>query len=805
MTSSWSLAFPPVLHGPARHQGVRTVVTILALSASLKVVPNLAQTAPDRATVEQLRRELGEASTVEQVHALGPPPEADPSPAVILLWRGFAAVRLGELTRDRRYFDDAIRQFDDATLRAPDWPYPWFGLAVAKDALHHRDALAKSSRYQPDGMSYFEGFTRAISRVFERDSLFGPGIEFLRRRLVGQGERQQPEVLLAPLRRVAAGPGGSPEDALILARDYRRRGRGDSALVMLDLYRERGGNAGMARLERAHALASLGAFDAAATAYLAGLQHLSRDARDAYRNDLLWIADAAELSAFDREPQDSLAGWVADFWRWRDDAELRRPGERLREHLRRWAFVDLHYRVVSPERRTQFARTWATPVGPCNRGDYYLADDLLGDSVVRSADGRRRERLYDDRAYVYMRHGEPARRTGGKGAYQVPGSTPPTQPPQVDGGVSSGEAPQSRHDLLLQERMENARANESWLYWFGGARRLFHFEGTPFLGLGAPTTLTVDPLPDTAWLELRGSLDPSYYGLAHLIGPRFACERLVQRAVSRTRADAAVALRSDSYTLLFRHEIHPVVQVYAVGRPDLDAGRILVVFALPGEQLVPEVREPGRPEGVLYPVETRVSAIDSVRRVSRALDSVRQFLTPDSLGRGSHLTGYVELAVPPGSYRVGTALFQPGPDVGGAVLRDGIDLRLPPSGLYLSDLLLGREGSGLGWNYRGERIPLNPLGAFSRSESAAVFYEVSGLRPGRSYVTSMELIPVKGRPGGESIRLRFTQIADRDELTVRRTLGLARLGRGQYQLSVEVIEEGSGRKIRRQQLLTIRD
>jgi hypothetical protein len=271
------------------------------------------------------------------------------------------------------------------------------------------------------------------------------------------------------------------------------------------------------------------------------------------------------------------------------------------------------------------------------------------------------------------------------------------------------------------------------------------------------------------------------------------------------RGDAAVALRTDSYTLLFRREIRPVVQVYALGRPELGTGRILVVFALPGDQLVAEPKEPGRPAGVLYPVEARVSATDSVQRLSRTIDSIRQFLTPDTLRGGSHLTGYLELSVPPGLYRVGAALFQPREGVGGTVLRDGLDLRLPGPGLYLSDLVLGREGSGLGWSYQGERVPLNPLGAFPRAEAAEVFYEFSGLSPGHTYLTSMELKPVKRGSSRESIRLRFAAIADQDELRVRRSLGLTRLKRGQYQLTIEVREEGTTRKVRRQQVLTLLD
>jgi len=784
----------------------------LALVAAACAFPLRAQSVPARASLEELRQRLGEVTTADDVRALERALPAGPEPAVRALRRGFVAIRMSELDGDRRFLDDAIRWFDEAALHAPKWPYPWFGLALTKVELHRRDALVKASWNQGDGVTYLDGYIRAFTEVFARDSVFAPAIELLRRTLAGQGERQQPEPLLVVLRRVAAGPAGAAADALILARDRRRRGLGDSALVLLDLYRRRGGDPGVAELERAHTLASLELPDAASAAWLAGIEQVTPGSRLAYRLDLRWIADSSELAAFDRAPDDSLAEWAASFWAWRDASELRLPGERLQEHLRRWAFMDRHYRVVSPERRTQFARVWAAGAGPCSRSDPYPIDNILGDSVVRPSDGRHRERLYDDRAYVYMRHGAPALRIGGKGPYEIPGALEAKADPSIDSNPTGMTDPAFLADRLTSERMEYARANESWLYWFDGARRVFHFEGTPFLGLGAPTTLaTGEPLADPVWLELRGQLDPIYSRLAYLLQhrrralPYYACQRLVQQVAARTRSDASAGLRTDSYTLRFPRQLDPVVQVYGVGHPGSGTGRILVVFALPGEQLKAGVGEPGRPPGVLYPLETRISATDSASRVSRALDSIRHFLTPDTLRKGSHLTGYVELPVPPGLYRVGTAFFQPAAHAGGTVLRDGLDLRLPASGLYLSDLVLGRETSNLAWTYRGESVPLNPLGAFPRTEPAEVFYELSGLLAGRTYVTSMELAPVNGGPDGENIRLRFTQIAENDEQTVRRKLGLERLQRGQYQLSVEITEEGSSRKVRRVQYLTIAD
>jgi hypothetical protein len=150
------------------------------LAAAACVVPARAQSPTDRLLLDQLRRDLAQVSQPEAALALGRTPPAGVSTALRALWRGFVAVRVGELTRDRRSYDEAILRFDEATRRAPAWPYSWFGLAVSKLALSRLDALTRPSLHQPDGVSYYLGFTQAIGETFSRDSLFPPAMAVLR-------------------------------------------------------------------------------------------------------------------------------------------------------------------------------------------------------------------------------------------------------------------------------------------------------------------------------------------------------------------------------------------------------------------------------------------------------------------------------------------------------------------------------------------------------------------------------------------------------------------------------------------------
>ncbi len=757
------------------------------------------QSPGDREALEQLRATLALARSPAEVRSIPLPAKAGPS-ALFKLRQGLVQLRLGELSGDRARYDEALMRFDQAQLAEPAWPYPWFGIALAKQGLHRRDLLVKSSRTQEDGLSYFQGYTQAFKEIFARDPEFGPALDQLRQTILEQGERNQPKVLMDPFRAMGMGSRGTQADALILSRDFRRRNHPDSALIAINRYLERGGDRGVASLEKARILASFGSPAAAEQSYLEGLSDWSVDGRTAYRADLGWIATPEELEEFDRASDSTLGQWIREFWRWRDVEETRGEGERLQEHLRRWAYVDTHFRVVSPERRTIFSRVFIPTAGPCSRGDYYLADDILGDSTVRPWDGRHRERLYDDRAYVYMRHGEPADRVEGltrisETELKTNDSTV-RDAEKVDPGVSLA-------DMLLDERKEDARANESWLYWIKGERRIYHFEGSRILGLAGPTTLAIQPLEDGAWLETRGRLDPLYLKAAHSMSTSpvpFLCQRLVQQVMEKARTDANVALRTDSYTLLYPTELAPVVQMYAMGRPDED-GRILVVYAVPGANLQAETDSAAR---VVYHLATRLGATDSIHHIAIAFDTIRHFVASDTIREGSHLTGLLELPVPAGLYRLASRFSQPGTSRGSTVVRTGLDLQVRSDGLYLSDLVLGRDGSSLVWNYRGTKVPLNPLGAFPRDSSAEVFYELSGLKEGRSYVTSMELAPLKkAKSEKESIRLRFTFIADTEVLPIRRTLGLNQLERGQYRLTVEVTEEGSSRKVRREQTLTV--
>ena len=125
--------------------------------------------------------------------------------------------------------------------------------------------------------------------------------------------------------------------------------------------------------------------------------------------------------------------------------------------------------------------------------------------------------------------------------------------------------------------------------------------------------------------------------------------------------------------------------------------------------------------------------------------------------------------------------------------------------LSQSDLVLGREGSGLAWRRPDGAVPLNPLLTFPQGAAATLYYEVYGLPQGAEIETRVRVV----RRGGRSIfrrlfgrgggaDLAYTSVTDApNRSTVRQQLDLTGLGPGRYTLEVQLTDAGSGRRLAR--------
>lgn len=742
-------------------------------------------------------------------------PAADAEPALGALRRGFAELRLGAVSPDRAPLDRSLAAFDAAARSRPDWAWPWFARALAKLALFEGGYVSKPDvGGQLAGESYYDGFIRDVTAAFERDSLFRPAVDFLIPFLSQQGDRTQPEPFRSALSRVERLQGLDPAIHLVLGRVERADGRDDLALAEFRTYRATGGDSGVADLEIARSLAALARPDPAAAAYLAGLTDPSPAARERYRRDFQWIAEPAELGAFDALPADSLQPWARQFWSVRDALAAREPGERLREHLRRWAYAYRHFRIPRPRFFAQFIRARvASPGIACTRSKPDGLDSVLArGNPSDETDLFQGQAVVDQRAIVYLRHGEP---------WSVRGLAAPladTAIPTPPGAGAPPEAPV----VAAPDRPspEELAAGSVWVYWFEGRPRVFFFGTTvPGSAMGGRAIYVMPPLFSPVY-QLLAPLDPLYGRAAarmrvyentawtHAVP--LTCLPTIQDVMVQAEQDVETGVRTDSYTLAFPTNLGSLAQVYAVRNAGGSGGRLLLTTAVPDTALRPPAFAgvTGR-MGLerLVRLWLRFTAVDRAAGTVRRVDSTRTFALPEHEPAGSYLAFVTELPAPPGRYAVHAAVFDSTRNAGDGFERRGIEV--PGPGLALSDVIPlvapvpGLAGeTGVPWVRNGARLRINALGGYRRNEPAPIYYEVYGLAPGRSYRTRIAVYRRDRKPES-GVQLVFTETAAGEMATEERTLDLRRLSPGQYRLEVTVEDGTSGLRVSRARLIEI--
>ena len=700
---------------------------------------------------------------------------------------------------------DSVATLDEAVYRAPRAAVPWHALAMVKLELSRRGATVKASMHQSDGESWRHGALVALGRSLAADSTYKPAAATLADLLTATAEDElEPAVQRAA--RAAAAANAGPDAWLAIARMQRGLGHSDSVVAALRRYEQAGGDTGVAALETARALEAFGLRDSAVATYEYGAARAGTAGRLLYRADVGWVATPAELAGFDSTMPATLGPWIRDFWRRRDVTALRPEGERLAEHLRRWNYVHEHFRIVG---RTEGAQFSDDPGATGPGGDPELAgasdvgNDLgamgtLAPDAFSLIEGGRR--VVDDRGVVYMRHGEPDKRASWGG----------------------GSAALNVHGCVV--------ANESWEYALPTGSLLLHFCSSRRLGSTAPTTLVAMLPLYHDLIETRGALDGRYQRLANslqelvqrqkmngqmarmqsvttgeMIGNSTDLGFLVSPELVRTmretgQSQISTALRTDTYVQRYESSLKPVVQLYAVGQPGGTDGRLLVVFAIPGDRLVPETR-PGV-SGVIYPLSIRTIAVGPTGLDVFRRDTTRYFRVAAPLKAGAYLNGLLEMPMPAGRQDVRVLFTQPDSKAAAAAGRDGMTLG-DPSSLAISDLISGREGGGLVWAHGGDPIPLNPLDVYAPSSTMELYYDVSGMVPGRRYRTSIELSNPFGMTAGDQVRVSFEDRASAPTRRVRRSLDLKTLKGGQYRLVLTLQDVEGGRKVSRERTVNV--
>lgn len=701
----------------------------------------------------------------------------------------------GPAEASRTAIERRLFTLEGAAARTPSDPVAPYQIAAAFVQMHRAERPVQESAGMRSGETHAQAAWRWIVETLQRDSEYGPARDLALKLLLARGEREP-----TGYERQAVGLLQSAETResalrIVLAREVRQRGALDSALALLGQVSSDDSLHGLARLERARTLAMREAVTDAVADYWRGVRTISATTRAHYTHDVGWLLSPDSVALLNAVPDDAMPGWLQRFWRVRDAASAGHEGDRLAEHLRRWAHVHQRYRVARPGSRIQFRRVELLFEGldsciASNSAHYELLAAL---ERALPGDVRDREPLLDHRAIVYMRHGAPVR--------IVSGAAPALhQTANVELSIDQLRERMRGRAALAAEQQESMRQNESWRYWFEGGWRFVHFRGSKALGLDAPTTLS-SYLPVSAedWRR-RAEVDPGYdAGL--LIPPKdtpLTCLSPVLAVVAQSRSDAAVSVSTDSDTPPMPRAWGAVTQAFAVGAGVNASGRVLLSFAIPQRALEADTLLDGR---VLTRVALRVVAAERGTGRIIEMDSVRRVITEANAGQRDNMTGWLEVALPPGTWDVAVRGQQPGDSLGHFAQHRAV---VVPEGaaLGMSDIVVGRPGSNPPWPAAGEPFPLNALGAWASGETVDWYAEVWGLPAGTEFRLALALTPAEAS-NQRTIRITSTERSAGTFTPIRRQVVLDALPTGQYTLTVRV--EAGGTAIERQRGLLIHD
>ena len=719
---------------------------------------------------------------------------------------------LGMLTADREWLDRAWHRTAEIVRRDEDAAEAWYEMGLTKLALHDGGFAVKEGPYQQMGSDWLHGAADAFLRTLAVDSVHAPAAERLATTVLRQTIQPQLTDAIGPLRTAAAALPNDLDVQLSVGIVERELGHADSAAAVFTRYLAAGGDRGIGSLELARARFLAGDAAEAESLFYAGAAAASSiEAIALYRGDLAWIATPEELAAFDSVfvlgAADSISAtarlrMVRRFWNDRELADGRGPGERIAEHYRRLAYARAHFRLVREARQESDSRGGNSPGANLRR--------MSGMRVIRSGGGmdvvpgssvagedepsidmplqaladrgnvpprevyarlnsqtllrayQSGQRFVDDRGIIYVRHGEPADRA----AFASPDLDP----------------------------------NESWKYVFPSGTLIFHFVGTT-----APTTLVEQLDLSPALYASRSGLDPRYQRIAEGIGLGQSGitvrQTELQDVRDRGRDGIEIGTTTDSDPLHFDEALEPVVQAFGATDPAGNAGVIVVVFAVRGGRLDPV--KVGPDSLIAYPINFRLIAQNEATGALVRLDTSRMFATRRVLGNAEYLTGQLAMRVGPGRYRLSAVLADSSGETGSLARRNSLHVpEVRAAELSMSDLVLGRTGSGQVWRAGAQQVPLNPLNTYSKDGEVQVFYQLGGLVAGKTYATTVEV----GAPGRDAaVRVRFEETAESAETSVSRSIGLNRLDEGSYVLTVRLEDELGRVQAERSQMINVTD
>lgn len=747
-----------------------------------------AQSPADRRFVDSVFREIGRAKNSSELPLTARC--ADRPGSLKRLCEGLIVAKRAEFTQAVGDADKAEQLTHRVAEEEPTWPMGWYALGIARLQMGRANMTSREGPLSPVGVSLEAGAGYAFVRALELDSTFQEALEALamtptpREGAARLGER------VAMLERLQKGlPGAARYATGMLELEVNHPAK--AVTFLQQALAQPGVDSGVVRLALARALYGAGDAELGRATLFAGAADTSSLTGQAYRRELAWVSSPAELAQWDSLPVNGRADWLKAFWARRDVQDARPDGARLIEHYRRIEYALAAYRIVLPRTGRNKAAGQANTVDFFAEemlqrfpGDYGASEEVSDMAMTAKTIGasspfhafRTSQSLLDDRGAAYVRHGKPDEVATTKGGtavelwkYERPGDPLLLGFVEVDydGQVGASKmvpsllsiSPQLRDQLChLDTRLCSANADPT-----------------------SPNLIT--NISDNNVRSQTGSssrilaADRSRIGISRL-------QESERKGIETVNA----AMTTDDYLRKFTHQVHPIVQVYGLDRASGGEPRLVVAFAIPGEELSYSM-PPTAGGRAVYPVEFQVMATrqSDGRRIQ--LDTLRQFAVPRAFAAGEFLTGVIEMKVPAGNYA--TSLLVSQADGRGAVASARtVATPSPDRILQVSDLVLGQERTTVHWNSGSSIVPLNPLNAFPKGGTAEVYYQLSGLTVGASYDSRFEFFKAGETSKSPRLKLAFKELAPETHGEMKRSLGLANLEPGQYQ--VRFVISGGG-------------
>lgn len=758
----------PVLS--VRHARLAGPAVLLGLLLGAPL-PAVAQRPEDRAALETFRDSV--AGTLDSVGLLRLEKElievtrADRTNPLHHLRLGFLALRLGELAEGSSHFDDAASEFQWAIDLEPTWPYPWYGMGLAELALGDSKVTLIAGLQTMFGKDALTRAAGAFARSAEVDPSFVKGLVELANTSLRQRVNLRTLVALEALRRAAATEAGqNPEVLLARGRIEREVGDLDSAMAALTTLAARNPTP-VTQVELARTRLLKG--DAAATEALVQAVATNDSAVvSIVRRDIYPIGSDSIMAEYDALSGKYRADWVRRFWAERDDLALRKPGERVTEHYRRWFYARRSYALLSTLRRR-----------------FDIAERFRSGSLD-----------FDDRGIIYVRHGPPM----SKALYT--GTTERLDPNEswlyerVDGDLI--------FHFVAREDVQDFRLVESVFDILGYSRAVaVQTGGLAFNSAPGAGEASSDALAEQLLISRQG-LAPIYQKLLNTNGTGTSFQRIAVAERNEGARSIQIGTATDSWEPNMKRPVDGRCQVVGVGQRD--AGPLLQVACAARAGSLSPVPVP---QGLVYQMRLRFTATDSGGRVVASVDTSRRFLSPQPVPDHEFLVAH--LTIPARSFGTLNYRFLMEESDSAGMLAPTKVVVVPPATtvrLTLSDLVLGSRNARVMWRpSASDTVFFNPLGTFRRNETLELFYEVLGADPYQPHLTTLVIRKgggesasyLRGEAGAGSaqVTLRFEDQSPRGQWRVQRSVNLEKLKPGDYTLEITITSVNGMKDTRR--------